>query len=177
MENNYEKRVGFGPRFGAKLIDTVFIWILAMFVVGPVVATIAGAGASTLGSDEYEQAGAAIGGFLAGYILSFPITVMLYTLIEAFTGASPAKMVLGLKVGKEDGSSGETSDYLKRWAIYNSGSICTVIALLGLAFMSTIGMICSLVIFIGCFFVFGDAKQGLHGKWSQTAIFNKSDLV
>ena len=177
MENNNEKRVGFGPRFGAKLIDMVFIWILAIFVVGPVVATIAGAGASTLGTDEYEAAGAAIGGFLVGYILSIPITMMLYTLIEAFTGASPAKMVLGLKVGKEDGSSADIGDYMKRWAIYNSGSICTVIALLGLTFMSTIGSVCSLVVFIGCFFIFSETKQGFHGKFSQTAIFNKSDLV
>jgi len=176
MENNYEKRVGFGPRFGAKLVDMIFIWILAMFVIGPVIGTIVGAGASTLGTDEYEAAGAAIGGFLVGFALSFPVTSMLYTLIEAFTGASPAKMMFGLKVGKEDGTAGEIGDYVKRWAIYNSGSLCTFVSILGLVFMTTVGMVCSLVIIIGCFFIFGETRQGFHGKWSQTAIFNKSDL-
>ena len=176
MENSYEKRVGFGPRFGAKLIDMVFIWILALFIVGPIVATMVGAGASTLGTNESEAAAAAIVGGLAGYLLSIPITAMLYTLIEAFTGASPAKMILGLKVGKENGTHGETGDYVKRWAIYNSGSICTFVSILGLVFMSTVGTICSLVVFVGCFFMFSDTKQALHGKWSQTAIFNKSDL-
>ena len=117
-----------------------------------------------------------MGGFLAGMVLAGPITGLLYTLIEGFTGASPAKMMFGLKVGNENGTQSNVNTYMKRWAIYNSSGICTVLALIGLSFMATVGQICSLIILIGCFFVLAEPKQAFHGKWSKTAIFNKSVL-
>ena len=61
---------------------------------------------------EAAGLGAGIGaivGLISGYVIGY----FLYSLIEAFTGASPGKMVLGYKVGNEDVSAGDLSLYLK----------------------------------------------------------------
>jgi uncharacterized RDD family membrane protein YckC len=192
MENNYEKRIGFGTRVGAKLVDSVILIILALFIVGPILGSIIGASEAADASEalmkaqgndmaEFEAAmegtGKVVGGFFAGLLLALPITGLFYGLIEGFTGASPAKMMFGIKVGNEDGTTANVSTYMKRWAIYNSSFLCSLIALLiGISFMSTVGSICGIIILIGCFFVLAEPKQSFHGKWSQTAIFNKADL-
>ncbi len=131
MENNYEKRIGFGTRFGCKLVDIVIIMILSL-ILGPILGTIIGAdlaseAASSVSQsqgneiEELENAGKVVGsgiaGFLAGMLLAIPITAILYGLIEAFTGASPAKMMFGIKVGNENGTKANVSTYMKRWAI------------------------------------------------------------
>ncbi len=74
METNYEKRIGFGPRLGAKLVDLVVIMILGSFIIGPIVGAIVGAGISEAAGGD---AAAGVGGFLAGWILSIPITSVL----------------------------------------------------------------------------------------------------
>ena len=57
-----------------------------------------------------------------------------------------------------------------------AGGILLLLGFLGIAFLSTVGGLLSLVIFIGCFFVLGSQKQAIHDMISKTAVFNKADL-
>jgi len=186
MKENYEKRIGFGTRFGAKIVDTVVIMVLALIIVGPIIGVIMGSevaeasrdATSDLGDKDIAEGVGGFFGFLAGMVLSIPITWILYSLIEGLTGASPAKMMFGIKVANENGTEGDIKTYMMRWAFYNGQNIISIFALLvGISFLSTIATIYALIILVGCFLVFGEKKQSFHGKWSKTAVFNKTDIA
>jgi uncharacterized RDD family membrane protein YckC len=179
-----EKRVGFGPRLGAWLIDLVVVCIISL-LFGGIIGTLFGVGAGTLAGAAAEGEGAAATGamvgalaFLAGLAVGFAVSSFLYSLIEAFTGASPGKMILKLKIGFEDGRNAPVSTYVARWAVKNSGTLIAVVALMpGLHLLSPVGSLAGFVIFIGCFLVLGDKRQALHDMAAKTAVFNRADLT
>ncbi len=181
-----EKRVGFGPRFGAFLLDFVVVIVLAIVLggaVGGMLGMGAGAAVGSAGSEAEgaAAAGAALGGVfgaIAGMMIGMAVFGFLYSLIEALTGASPGKMLLSLKIGTADGHNAPISTYITRWAVKNSGTLLSMIALLvATPAIGTLGTIASLVIFVGCFLVLGAAKQAIHDMAAKTAVFKKADLV
>ena len=188
MENNYENRIGFSPRLGALLVDVVVIIVVALVIVGPILGVFMGAEAAEAaketatasGGDQMDkdlaEAGGGIGGFFAGMVLSLPITGFLYTLIEGLTGASPAKMMFGIKIANEDGTKANRNTLIKRWAFRNGSSLIQILAAIGLTFLSPVSGIYGLIITVGCFMVLRDNKQSFHGAWSKTAVFKKSDI-
>ena len=176
-----DKRVGFGPRLGAALLDVVLITVVSLLFGGTVGAllglgagAIAGAGTEGAGAAAAGAAIGAVGGMMVGiYIFGF-----LYSLIEALTGASPGKMVLKLKIGFEDGRNAPVSTYVARWAVKYAGTLLGLVALMpGLHLLGTVSSLASFVIFVGCFLVLGDKRQALHDMAVKTAVFNKADLV
>jgi len=177
-----DKRVGFGPRLGAALLDVVLITIVSLLFGGTLGALLglgagALAGVGNASSDGAAAAGAAIGA-VGGMMIGIYVFGFLYSLIEAFTGASPGKMVLKLKIGFEDGRSAPVSTYVARWAVKYAGTLIGLVALMpGLHLLSTVASLASFVIFIGCFLVLGDKHQALHDLAAKTAVFNKVDLV
>ena len=177
-----DKRVGFGPRLGAALIDMVLISIVSLLFGGTLGALLglgagAIAGAGGEGAQGAAAAGAAIGA-IGGMMIGIYIFGFLYSLIEAFTGASPGKMVLKLKIGFEDGRHAPVSTYVARWAVKYAGTLIGLVALMpGLHLLGTLGSLASFVIFIGCFLVLGDKHQALHDMAAKTAVFNKADLT
>ena len=170
----FSNRIGFGPRLGAALLDILFTILLCT----PILMFGAGAGlAASLGLDSMmgsEQTEAfALMGVTAGMVGSILICGLLgtlYTLIEAFTGASPGKRVMGLQVAKADGTSGEVSLYLLRWALKNSGSILNFI-------LPVIASLASLVFFFGCFATLGEKRQALHDIIAKSAVYKKADIT
>ena len=134
----------------------------------------------------------AAAGMISGIIATFlamaavgAILMLLYFLIEGIVGASPGKMILGIKVGTADGKEGSISLYLKRWAIKN---LPNLLGLLGVVFgmvgitglvgiIGIISQIIGLVLLIGAFWIFGASKQCLWDKLAGTAIFKRSDLT
>jgi uncharacterized RDD family membrane protein YckC len=176
-----DKRVGFGPRLGAVLIDVVAIMILGT-VFGGVLGSALGLGAgalagSTTGEGAPAAAAAAVG-FVGGMMLGMYIVGVLYGLIEAFTGASPGKMVLKLKIGFEDGRNAPVAVYVTRWAVKYSGSILSSLGVItGISLIGTLGSLAGLVVFVGCFLVLGAKKQAIHDMAAKTAVFKKADLL
>ena len=169
-ENNgssQSMRVGFGPRFGAMLIDVVIASI-----IGVIIASMAFSSAVSAASSG-SASGAATG--VAATIMGPFIGLVLYNLIEAITGASVGKMILGLVVANQDGTQGEISLYMKRWAIKNIGYIFTVLSI-WVSALYYVGSLGSLIIFIGCFMALGAEKLALHDKIANTAVFKKSDV-
>lgn len=188
--NIEDVRIGFGSRFGAAIIDVVLVSVLA-FILGPTIGAMIGAGAvgSEVGmptggtSDEDMARGLAVGagalgGALAGLVLAIPILGSLYFLMEAITGFTLGKLMLGIQIANEDGSKAEIKDLMIRFGIKNLGLVLGLIGgLTGLGIFNKVSPVASLIILIGCFFVLGAAKQAIHDKVAKTAVFLRRDLA
>ena len=178
-----ERRIGFGPRLAASLIDLLIVGIVG-FVAGAAIGGMLGGGiGGALGgaAGDGAAAGAAAGavvGAVLGAMAAFGGFVFLYSLIEALTGASPGKMALGLKVGFEDGRHASVAVYARRWAIKYSGTVLGLLgAVPGLHVLGLLAPAAGIIVFIGCFLVLGDKRQALHDVAAKTAVFRKTDLV
>ncbi len=178
-----DTRIGFGSRLLAALLDAAVILVLTVGIGGTLGGLLGGgAGRAISGAaGDGAAAGAAIGvlvGAVFGTIAAFSGFTFLYSLIEAFTGASPGKMVLRLKVGLEDGRPARRSVYAKRWAVKYSGSLLGLAGFVpGLHPLALLAAVAGVVIFIGCFLVLGDKRQALHDLAARTAVYRKSALV
>ena len=134
------------------------------------------------GADAGEDAAAmaALGGAAGAFVgamMGIGLVGTFYGLIEAFTGASPGKMVLGIKIGLAEGTAAPVSTLLIRYAVKNSGTILQLLGSIGLAFLIPVAGLASLVIFVGCFFVLGQNKQALHDLVAKTAVYPKEKLA
>jgi uncharacterized RDD family membrane protein YckC len=177
-----DKRVGFGTRLVAALIDLVVVGT-AGFVAGAAIGGMLGGwiGGALGDSGGVGSSSGALGaavGAVFGAMAAFGGFVFLYSLIEAFTGASPGKMMLGLKVGTADGRAGSAALYAKRWAVKYSGTLLGLLgALPGLHVLGLLAPAAGVAIFVGCFLVLGDKRQALHDLGTATAVFKKTDLA
>jgi len=176
-----EHRIGFGPRLGAYLIDFVFVIGIA-FMLSSVISDILMdfVDTSAMSDQQWDQMQKIYGGF-AGVMLtlsvSAPLSAFLYGLIEGFTGASPGKMMLGLKIGNQDGTPAELGKLMGRFAIKNSGNIISLIYIaISIIAVKYLSSIVGIVILIGCFFVLGDSKLALHDLIAKTAVYKKAFL-
>jgi uncharacterized RDD family membrane protein YckC len=180
------KRVGFVPRLGAFLIDSFLITILAsiimaIFMESTFAAFIKGqlteaylnnqAAKNSISSKEAYEGIMRISLFIAHFST-------LYMITEAFWGATPGKMILGLKIGSQDRQSGDIWLYFPRFAIKNLSVLLDLISrLTTVTFFSTLGGFAGMVIFFGCFFALGNKKLALHDTIAKTAVFRKDDLI
>jgi uncharacterized RDD family membrane protein YckC len=169
------QREGFGPRLAAAIVDGLIlfgVFFLIGLVTGGSIALIFGAGGNTAGS---QNTASVVG---IGFAIAVIIIGVGYTLMEVFLAATPGKMALGLIIADERGVPATRDQLFKRWAIKNSGNILQWLALLvGVAIIGTIGSIVGFIIFIGCFFTLGAAKQALHDKPAKTAVFKKAAIA
>jgi uncharacterized RDD family membrane protein YckC len=186
-----DKRVGFGQRLLAALIDGVIVGVAGLVVggaiggmlgggTGGVPSVSGGVGSASWSAGDTTAGGAALVGALGavfGAMAALGGVVFLYSLIEAFTGASPGKMVLKLKVGLEDGRPAPVSTYVARWAVKYAGTLLGVVALIpGLHLIGTVAPMAGALILLGCFLALGDKRQALHDFAARTAVFRTSDL-
>jgi uncharacterized RDD family membrane protein YckC len=154
------ERIGFGPRLGAMLIDFLII-IVGMSILG----ILFGLGSFGL------LAGGSVTGFSIGMILISLIPIA-YSYTDVLMAATPGKKALKLVIRNEDGSEAEQQTLIKRWAFKNSSFMLQFLtALTTVKLFSTLGGLAGLVVFIGCFFVLGEARQAFHDKFAKTAVF------
>jgi uncharacterized RDD family membrane protein YckC len=179
------KRVGFGPRLVAFIIDSFIIGLLASILMSYLMentfqAVMKGdflnalmeayaSGSSGADSESFKQ---------MLKVTSFITHLsMLYMLIEAFNGATPGKMMLGLKIGSEEGNPADTWLYFYRYAVKNSSSLLALLAsTTGVAIFHTLGGLLGMVIIFGCFLVLGPRRQAIHDMVAKTAVYYKHDL-
>ena len=183
MEENLQKRVGFAPRLGAYVIDAVFITVIVFVMAFLFGAAGAGVGAEAGGGyGDYDAEAVAAGGIM-GAVMGALIGVLIgwfgYILIEAITGASLGKMILGLKAGTLDGKKGSVGLYMGRACLkycYLFPLLFSAVIPASYAVMNIVYYLLSFVVFIGCFFALRDSKQSLHDQIGKTAIYYKKDL-
>jgi uncharacterized RDD family membrane protein YckC len=171
----FTNRIGFGPRFGATVIDTVFIGLMAV----PLIRLGIRSSISSFmtlwfeSTGQYDEDGFLLLGFVVGLLISMLAYIaldLLYGLIEALTGASPGKRIMGLQVAHEDGSKGDIQLYLLRWTLKNSGKLLTFI-------LPGISSIAWMVFYFGCFAALGEKKQALHDRIAKSAVYKKADIT
>ncbi len=172
-----EERIGFGKRAGAVLIDILVVGvgggILGVLLGGVLGSAIGGAS----GQENGVLAGGAIGAVVGSAII---ITVLglLYGLIEAFTGASPGKMILGIKIGTDQGQIAPVGVLFARYGLKNISIIGRVFSVVtGIVFLGPIFQLCGIAIFLGCFMALAESKQALHDRIVGTAVYPAEALI
>jgi uncharacterized RDD family membrane protein YckC len=162
-----EKRIGFGKRLGSLLVD----WILA--ILGAVVVGV------LLGQFVYRSMGYNVepGDYPFLPVVSILILLapfmILYELIEGFTGASPGKMILGIKIRNIDGSKAGLIKLLFRYFLKHIHFWFMLISgLVQQPFLLIIGFILSFIFTLGGLLILGESKQTLHDKIALTAVYS-----
>lgn len=184
------KRVGFGPRFAAMMIDSIlFLAVISSITFGLIAIGLTdflsakGLGTLNLNEDAYEQLEKMISQVMNidhyfVFVAVSPLLGFLYNLIEGFAGASPGKMILGLKIANQDGTEADIKTYMIRWALKNASGILSFLTILtSITLFNSIGSSLGFAFFVGCFFVLGENKQGFHDMISKTAIYRNRDLI
>jgi len=184
MGANIESRVGFGLRLVASLIDVVLMIIGGLIIgalFGGILGGLLGSSLGPLEGASGEQiSGAQAGGAFGmaiGSFLGILVFGPLYALLEAFTGATIGKMLIGIKIGDADGTKAGIGKLLLRYVIKNIAFVSSIVAgIIGIALISKIGGILGIVWFFGCFLALTSARQGLHDMIVQTAVYPRKVL-
>lgn len=155
------KRIGFGLRLLAAIID-LFILGIVTYILSMIL------GASMIPSPADLMNTAAAGQTHISHI----IISLLYFSLEIFLAATPGKLLLKLKIKNASGKKASMNNLLIRWLTKHSAQIFSLLLVVTcIKFFSTLQTIAALVIFIGCFFVFGKNRQALHDIVGKTAVY------
>lgn len=150
-----ERRIGLFPRLGALAVDSLLVGLC-----------LAAAG---------HFSGAPPG--LRWLLPAGPLVGALYFLIEAFTGASFGKLLLGLRAADAGGGAASIRQRLVRWVCKHPHLLLgTVAALTSLGFLEPLGAALGAVAFAGCFAARDGQRQALHDILAGTAVFRSSAL-
>ncbi len=182
---NIEKRATFGPRLKAYIIDSIFVAIIAVFVMmvfmpstfekysnGEYLNILFNSDGNSISSMKQESFEA-----LMLVYAFFPGISLLYMLIEAYYGASPGKRIQKLQIGNQDGTVSSRETYLTRCLVKNSPALLSLSAMITRwDILLSLGSYCGIIIIFGCFMVLGEKRQSIHDLMVQTAVFHKSDI-
>ena len=174
-------RVGFEPRVKAYLIDYLYQIIFAIFVT--IILWITGLYGDGLMSTEdikvltdsftpLDDDTTWVMNIFYCITYGGIVSVFLYSLIEAFSGASLGKRHIGLIIGYEDGREGDLSLFISRWAVKNISHVMKFTMIIsGMFILQTAEDILNLIMFGGCFMMLMSAKQALHDKVVMSAVY------
>lgn len=174
-----EGRIGFGTRLGAALIDFA-VQVIVGGILGSILGGVLGLGAgaaigSAAGGPNDTGAGAAIGGLagaMAGFLFGYGLLNVVWIIWEGLTGAALGKMILRIRIKSADGQMAPTSQLLTRAAVKYSPGLLNLLAMVtDIGAFAKLASLAGFAIFIGCFFVLGDAKQALHDMAAKTAVY------
>ena len=78
-----------------------------------------------------------------------------------------------MATANEDGSEGDVTLFMSRWAIKNISNLMSLLIILtGAISIQWVGSLLGWVVFLGCFLVLASHRQALHDKIVKTAVFN-----
>jgi uncharacterized RDD family membrane protein YckC len=153
------ERVGFGRRLAAFLIDVVIL-------MGPLVIVGFSFQEEVSVGNRTRLRMSETGTLLAGLIS------LAYFSTEIFKAATPGKLILGIRIGNEQGGTAPASMLTTRYLIKTSGTSLQILAVLtGLSFIGLLRLIVGLILLIGLFFIFTARRQGFHDMIAKTAVF------
>ena len=188
-----DRRVGFGPRVGAWLLDQIGLWFITIALV--LIITSLQPGQTEFVKESLRELLTAMKKmglpreminealpYLLSMLYAGFLSPIIYWSIEAFTGASPGKRIMKLRIGREDGAIAEPSIIAMRTAIKMSDRILKLIALVPVADIIARGItsassLVEVVIVIGCFIVLSAKKQALHDMIARTAVFRANETL
>jgi uncharacterized RDD family membrane protein YckC len=177
-----EQRIGFGKRLGALLLDCVLVFVLAWVGAGTIGGMLGGAAATAAvgamsAADSTAAAMAMVGGLLGtvfAMAIAFALIGTVYFLVEGFTGFTLGKLILGIRIANADGTAAGVPTLLGRYLLKNCNLVLSLIGfVVGVHALVTLGRLGGLIIFVGCFFTLGTAKQAFHDMIMKTAVYPK----
>jgi uncharacterized RDD family membrane protein YckC len=147
-------RVGFWFRLLALLIDTLIVLIVYVLAVA----------FFSLSEDRAA--------------LVFVAAWLIYTSPEIFTAGTLGKRILGIKIGRSNGTNADCWTLFLRWSTKQYPQLCGLLflltALIGLRF---VGGISEAFVVIGCLYALNESKQTWHDEWASTAVFRRRDML
>jgi uncharacterized RDD family membrane protein YckC len=180
-----EQRIGFGKRLGALLLDCVLVFVLAWVGAGTIGGMLGGAAATAAvgamsAADSTAAAMAMVGGLLGtvfAMAIAFALIGTVYFLVEGFTGFTLGKLILGIRIANADGTAAGVPTLLGRYLLKNCNLVLSLIGfVVGVHALVTLGRLGGLIIFVGCFFTLGTAKQAFHDMIMKTAVYPKAAI-
>lgn len=160
------ERAGFGRRVRAFALDVILILIVtsvANFLTGERDATDP-SGPHYLSDPTRLMAGVGL------YVASIQL---LYCLIEGVTGASPGKMILRMRIRDASGAPASIGTLVLRMVVKHVKVVATfLVVLTGSQLLAVVGLAGGVIVFFGCLLAMSPARQALHDKLVQTAVFS-----
>jgi len=154
------KRVGFWLRTLALLIDSVVVLLLAMLCLLLNLQITGDAESSRLVDGLFYAA------------------VLIYTATEVFFAATPGKLILKIRIGRNDCTKADKWRLVLRWS---TKQLPLILLLMFIAtnwppFTLLRGLTVA-VIFLGCFYAANDDRLSWHDQWAGTAVYRTRDLA
>jgi len=185
MNGPSSARIGFGPRLAAFVIDSFIVALLSSLVMSQLMGDVFQNFISGRLTEALLNGGLMTGsppGDAAAQIQRVSTFIAyfsaLYMMIEAFLGATPGKMLLGLKVGDDQGRAGDIWLYFPRYLLKNGSVLLDLVGrTIGFAFIQSLGGLLGMVIFFGCFLVLGPRRQAVHDLLARTAVYRRDGLA
>ena len=177
-------RVGFGLRLGAAVIDWIMwgiISIIIMYLTGffesameignTISSNLGNAALITEITENFALEN--MGTFILIYALN-----LVYYFLEVLNGATPGKMIVGIRIANADRTAGSTKVLLNRYLVKHSDTILNLLATITfISILDLLSFIAMVAIFIGCFFVLGDQRQALHDMIAKTAVYYNDQII
>lgn len=116
-----------GIRVGARLIDSIILWIVSLIIITPLVFTALFADSQSGGMmSTFGGGGFGIGAIVAS-LLSLAIWLAYYALFDSRMGGTPGKKILKLEVRGPDGTNPTIEESLKR----NAWMVLSIVPFVG----------------------------------------------
>lgn len=162
-----KERVGFLRRFPALVLDAAIILLLVFPLGRPASRFLEALGVHMSSIDT--NAGA-LGAFL---YYSWTIAIF-YLLLEVFTGATPGKLIMRLKVAGEEGNPASWGRRLGRYL----GKGCFLLIIPPFGMTEAVILVypflaVGVASFLGTLLIFGPEKQTLYDRLTKTAVFKR----
>lgn len=171
-EDIYYRRVGFGYRFGAWIID-----IVILMVIGYALKIILGIQDPTPEDFVGLQMGEIMLLSMKNSLIS-TIIGMIYMSMEIFLRKTPGKMALGLIIADEGMATPPMNALIIRNLFKQASSIMFVLAiLLESATFIWAGFALAIIYLIGCFFTLGEKRMAFHDMLAKTAVYKEKELA
>jgi|tagenome__1003787_1003787.scaffolds.fasta_scaffold20745619_2 uncharacterized RDD family membrane protein YckC len=180
------ERVGFWPRLGAYLIDLLVIWAAAALLSRSISALFPRALATMMAERQamlvtsgkpIPAAALSVADTMMRVAISAVVVSAVYWLTEGIFGRALGKLILGLRIGGDDGRAATGGRLVARMAIKNAGSLLGVLGFgTGAAVLSKGSQLAAWVVLAGCLLVFWPRRQALHDLAAHTAVFHNSDV-
>lgn len=172
------KRVGFGRRLGAYIIDFIINTILFGILF-----FVTGAFESMMDSvpTDFSDPGKINTWIEIIKKDAVPLSLLLsaiYYSMEIFFAATPGKMALNIKIANEDRSAASIYTLFIRFLVKHSNFVLTFLYVVTfIDIFNTFASIASLVIVVGFFFVLGEKRQAFHDIAAKTAVFSTEEVI
>ena len=179
------ERVGALPRLAAAILDYVMSTLLTMLVAWKgwgwqaLVQNLQGLEELMSLYEPVEEAlvEAGMTGGVMGLLGATALMSVVYPLVEGLTGASPGKWILGLRVGRQDGESGDVVLYMKRFVVkFIRPVMMALSAATGIGVLAWLSGPAGTVISAGTLLLLASHKQALHDKLAGTAVYRRMEL-